>query len=133
MDGATIFSFEQLIKDCEIFDILRVVNKGMSVTPETLALDDIHRTGPQNHYMVSDHTLKHMHDLWQPTVKGRRAADTTTNQGVSHSDAAAAEKAREILKNHFPDPPDNADMLQEILGAYDRLGDEGSKGSSEML
>ena len=133
LDGATIFSFEQLIKDCEIFDILRVVNKGMSVTPETLALDDIHRIGPQNHYMVSDHTLKHMHDLWQPTVKGRRTAEATTQQGISHSDATAAEKAREILKNHFPAPPDNAKLLQEIIDAYDRLADEGAGGSSEML
>ena len=74
--------------------------------------------------MLSDHTLKHMHDIWQPTVKGRHTADTTTGQGVSHSDATAAEKAREILKNHFPYPPDNADLIQEILDAYDRKATE---------
>jgi len=124
LDGATIFSFEQLIKDCEIYDILRIVSRGMIVTPETLALDDIHHIGPQNHYMVSDHTLKHMHDIWQPTVKGRYNADTTTNPGTSHSDATAAEKAREILNNHFPDPPDSTEVLQEIIDAYDRMATE---------
>ena len=93
----------------------------MSVTPETLALDEIHRIGPQNHYMVSDHTLKHMYDIWQPTVKGRHTAGARTQQGISHSDTTAAEKAREILKNHDPAPLDNADQVQEILDAYDRM------------
>jgi trimethylamine--corrinoid protein Co-methyltransferase len=124
LDGATLFSFEQLIKDCEIYDILRVVSSGMSVTPETLAVNEIHHVGPQNHYMVSKHTLTHMHDIWQPTVKGCHTAGATTQPGVSHSDATAAEKAREILKNHFPDPPDNVDLVQEILEAYDRLAME---------
>ena len=124
LEGATIFSFEQLIKDCEIYDILRVVSKGISVTPETLALDVIHNTGPQNHYMVSDHTLKHMHELWQPAVKGRPAVNTPSYPGVSESDATAAEKAREILKNHVPAPLDNADQVQEILDTYDRLAAE---------
>ena len=133
LDGATIFSFEQLIKDCEIYDILRNVSQGMAVTPETLALDDIHHVGPQNHFMVNDHTLKHMHDIWQPTVKGCHSAGVTTVKGGSHSDMAAAEKAREILKSHFPDPPDNVELLKEILDTYDRLADEGAGGSSKML
>jgi trimethylamine--corrinoid protein Co-methyltransferase len=124
LEGATIFSYEQLIKDCEIYDILRVVSGGISVTPETLALDDIHHIGPQNHYMVSDHTLKHMHEIWQPTVKGRPAVNTPSYPGVSESDATAAEKARHILKNHIPAPLENADQVQEILDAYDRLAAE---------
>ena len=124
LDGATIFSFEQLIKDCEIYDILRTVSRGMTITPETLALDTIHHIGSQNHYMLSEHTLKHMHDIWQPTVKGCYPDSATADRGVSQSDAAAAEKAREILKNHFPAPPDNAYLLQEILDTYDHLSQE---------
>jgi trimethylamine--corrinoid protein Co-methyltransferase len=124
LDGATLFSFEQLIKDCEIYDMLRFVSQGMTVTPETLALDDIQAIGPQDHFMLSDHTLKHMKDIWQPIVKGRPPVNPTTIPGVSQSDATAAEKAREILKNHTPAPLDNADTVQEILDAYDRLATE---------
>jgi len=124
LDGATLFSFEQLIKDCEIYDMLRLVSQGMTVTPETLALDDIHAIGSQNHFMISDHTLKHMKDIWQPNVKGRFPVKPTTHQDVSQSDATAAEKAREILKNHTPAPLKNADTVQEILDAYDRLARE---------
>jgi len=124
LDGATLFSFEQLIKDCEIYDMLRLVSQGMTVTPETLALDDIHAIGSQNHFMISDHTLKHMKDIWQPNVKGRFPVKPTTHQDVSQSDATAAEKAREILKNHTPAPLNNADTVQEILDAYDRLARE---------
>ena len=74
--------------------------------------------------MVSDHTLKHMHDIWQPTVKGRPSVNTPSYPGASESDATAAEKAREILKNHVPTPLENADQVQEILEAYDRLAME---------
>ena len=127
LDGATLFSFEQLIKDCEIYDMLRLVSQGMTVTPDTLALDDIHAIGSQNHFMISDHTLKHMKDIWQPIVKGRPPVKPTTQQGVSQSDATAAEKAREILKSHTPAPLENADQVQEILHAYDRMANECSK------
>jgi len=121
LEGATVFSFEQLIKDCEIYDMLQQVSLGIEVSPETLALDDIHEVGPQNHFMLREHTLKHMHAIWQPTVKGRQPAANISNPGISDSDAVAAEIAREILKTHHPTPPDNIEQLQEILDTYDRL------------
>ena len=125
LEGATVFSFEQLIKDCEIYDMLHTFLTGISVTPEMLALDTIHQVGPQNHYMLTEHTLKHMRAVWQPTVKG---CQPNTNMGskISQSDAVATEKARDILKSHHPTPPDNTEQLQEILEAYDRMALEKS-------
>jgi len=124
LEGATVFSFEQLIKDCEIYDMMRIVSQGITVNPDTLALDEIHRIGPQEHYMLSDHTLKHMHDIWQPCVKNAPHADSGESADGSDSDAIAAEKAREILKSHHPVPPNNLDQLNEILNAYDRMAAE---------
>ena len=126
LEGATVFSFEQLIKDCEIYDMLEQISLGIEVSPETLALDDIHQVGPQNHFMLSEHTLKHMHTIWQPTVKGRQPANKISAPGISDSDAVAAEKARDILKKHHPAPPNNIEQLQEILNAYDRMASENS-------
>ncbi len=125
LDGATVFSFEQLIKDCEIYDMLRHISLGIDVSPETLALNDIHQVGPQNHFMLSEHTLKHMHTLWQPTVKGRQPTTNIPDPGISQSDAVAAEMVRDILKNHHPSPPPNADLLAEILAEYDRKAVKG--------
>ena len=71
MNGARIFSFEQLLMDCEIYDMLRSVTQGFEVSEETLALETIDSTGPQNHYLTTQHTLAHMHEVWQPTVMDR--------------------------------------------------------------
>jgi len=119
LEGATVFSFEQLIKDCEIFDMLRHFSVGIDVSPETLALDTINAVGPQNHFMLADHTLKHMHALWQPLVKGCQPRAPLGSEN-SQSDSVAAQKAQDILKNHHPGPPPNADLLSEILTEYDR-------------
>jgi trimethylamine--corrinoid protein Co-methyltransferase len=124
LEGATVFSFEQLIKDCEIFDMLRHFSAGIDVSPETLALDAIDAVGPQNHFMLVDHTLKHMHALWQPIVKGCQPKVALGSEN-SQSDSVAAEKARDILKNHHPSPTPNADLLAEILTEYDRKAAEG--------
>jgi trimethylamine--corrinoid protein Co-methyltransferase len=44
--GASIFSFEQLLMDCEIYDMLRSVVQGFAVNEETLALGTIDQIGP---------------------------------------------------------------------------------------
>jgi len=126
LEGATVFSFEQLIKDCEIFDMLCHFLAGIDVSPETLALDVIDAVGPQNHFMLEDHTLKHMHAIWQPAVKGRQPATNNSDPGISESDSVAAEKARDVLKHHHPTPPENTEQLQEILAAYNHMATEGS-------
>jgi len=125
LEGATVFSYEQLIKDCEIYDMLHAFSAGITVTPEMLALDAIHAVGPQDHFMLNEHTLKHMRSIWQPRVKGCRP-NTNSGSGISDSDAVAAEKARDILKNHHPAPPNNIEQLQEILDTYDRMASENS-------
>ena len=126
LEGATVFSFEQLIKDCEIYEMLHAFSSGITVTPEMLAVDAIHQVGPQNHFMLAEHTLKHMRAIWQPTVKGCQPTTDNQDHGISQSDAVAAEKARDILKNHHPTPPDNIEQLQEILNAYERMASEKS-------
>lgn len=119
--GATIFSYEQLLKDCEIFDMLRLVTQGLSVTNETLAMNEFQGTGLQTHFMTTDHTLKHMHDIWQPNIKGCRDPELNTETRKSPSDIIAAEKAREILQTHCPKSLPNAETVGEILEHYDRL------------
>jgi trimethylamine--corrinoid protein Co-methyltransferase len=124
MAVATIFSYEQLLKDCEIYDMLRLVTQGISVTNETLALDEFRSAGSQNHFMTTAHTLRHMHDIWQPNIKGRRNPDLSTETEKSPSEIIAGEKAREILQTHSPKPLPNADTVREILEHYDRLATE---------
>ncbi|MEW5784489.1 MAG: trimethylamine methyltransferase family protein [Bacillota bacterium] len=113
LNGARIFSFEQLLMDCEIFEIMRRVAQGIVVDEETLALDTIHRVGSENHFMMEPHTLAHMRELWQPDVMDRTPYEQWHREGKKEAQQTAHEKAARILENHQPEPLDPK-LLQEM-------------------
>lgn len=100
--GALIFSFEQLILDCEIFELIRRTTAPVVVDSETLALETINRVGSDDHYMVEPHTLAHMRELWQPMVINRSPYGKWNDEGRREAPENAREKARSILKNYQP-------------------------------
>jgi trimethylamine--corrinoid protein Co-methyltransferase len=103
LNGSKIWSFEQMIKDCEIFGIIHKMMEGIAVNDETLALDAIRDVGPRGDFLTHDHTLKHMRNLWLPTLMDRRPYGLWEEKGDSASDWAL-EKAKEIMKTHHPEP-----------------------------
>jgi trimethylamine--corrinoid protein Co-methyltransferase len=113
--AATIFSFEQLIMDCEIFDIVRNVAQGIDVTEETLAVDVVNRVGPKNHFMTDPHTLKHMRSAWQPTVMDRSSYSQWEAAGEPHTQDHAKKLAKRLLASHEPEPLANEAALLEII------------------
>ena len=121
LNGARIFSFEQLLMDCEIYDMLRAVVQGFVVNPETLAEDVIHATGPRSHFLKSKHTRAHMREIWQPSVIDRSPWDEWVKKGRPTVNDRAREKARQILASHQPEPLPCADRIHEIIAAYEKL------------
>lgn len=102
--GAVIFSFEQLLLDCEIYEIIRRTAGGITVDAETLALETIARVGADDHFMVEPHTFKHMRELWQPMVINRSPYGKWQAEGCREAEQNAREKALWILDNHQPVP-----------------------------
>jgi trimethylamine--corrinoid protein Co-methyltransferase len=103
LNGSLIWSFEQMIMDCEIFDIIHKMMEGIPVNRETLALDTIREVGPGRQYLTQRHTREHMRELWTPTLMDRRPY----KDWIEKKDDArnwARERARHILKTHEPDP-----------------------------
>jgi len=121
LNGARIFSFEQLLMDCEIFDLLRAVTQGVTVNQDTLAEEAIHAIGPRNHFLKSKHTRAHMRDVWQPTVINRAPWDEWVRQGRPSADDYARQRARHILETHQPDPLPCAARLREIIAAFESM------------
>lgn len=120
INGASTFSFEQCVMDCEIYEILRRVTQGCDVSPETLALEVIDQVGPGNHYMVEEHTVKHLREVWQPTVIDRSLYDEWVIKGKPSPEQIAREKAKEILAKHQPMKLQNAQIVQEIINEYEK-------------
>jgi trimethylamine--corrinoid protein Co-methyltransferase len=146
--GARVFSFEQLLMDCEIYDMLRTVAQGFEINEETLALDTIHQTGPQNHFLDTEHTRANMSRMWQPAVidrisswddwaaKGRPAPHeqarqmarqffapvpppTAKNKRQRRRQARLA--ATQLPSNYKPEPLACAGHISEIIAAYEKM------------
>jgi len=105
LHGSRIWSYAQMLLDCEIFSIIQKVIQGIVVDDETLALDVIRNVGPGGNFLSQKHTLKHMHDIFIPQFMDRRPYNVWE---VKQDDGRdwTLEKARQILNNHHPEPLD---------------------------
>lgn len=124
LNGSSIFSFEQLLLDCEIFDIVRKTAEGITINAETLALDTIDRVGSGNHYMVEPHTLAHLREIWQPSVVDRAPYERWVAAGKRDALENARDQAAEILTNYWPDPldKDTKREIETIIARYESTG-----------
>lgn len=120
--GSLIWSFEQMIMDCEIFDIIHKMMKGIVVDNETLAIDIIREVGPGGHFLSQKHTQINMRDLWLSTLMDRRPY----NEWLKAKDDArnwARKKAKNILLTHSPQPLDAGlkTELKRIIQSYENI------------
>jgi trimethylamine--corrinoid protein Co-methyltransferase len=105
LHGSRIWSYAEMMMDCEIFSIIRKTLQGIVVDDETLALDAIAAVGPGGNFLSQKHSRMHMHDLYLPEFMDRRPY----NEWEQKKDDArdwALDKARGLLAEHQPDPLD---------------------------
>ncbi len=109
LHGSRIWSYEQMLLDCEIFDIVRKMIEGIVVDDETLALETIRAVGagPAGNYLAQKHTKRHARDLWLPRFLDRRPYGEWQEKRDGPRDWARAQ-AQQILRTHRPDPLDPA-------------------------
>jgi trimethylamine--corrinoid protein Co-methyltransferase len=116
LHGSRIWSYEQLLMDCEILDIVHKMMEGIPVTDEALALDVIDTVGPGGHFMAQRHTRDEMCRRWVPTLMDRRPYSAWEEDRAGARDRAR-QKARQILQTHRPTPldPQLVDELERII------------------
>ena len=115
LHGSRIWSFSEMMMDCEIFSIVHKMMEGIVVNEETLALDVIAAVGPGSHYLGQKHTRKHMRELFMPQFMDRRPYSEWETKKDDARDWALA-KARKTLKEHQPDP-----LKENISKEFDRI------------
>ena len=121
LHGSRIWSFKQMLMDCEIFDIVCKMMDGIVVDKETLALDVIRAVGPGGNFLAQKHTKKHMRELWLPTLMDRRPYNVVEEKRDGPRDWAR-EKAQHILATHQPDPldPKLVTELERIIATVEQ-------------
>ncbi len=107
LHGSRIWSYAQMLMDCEIFSIIHKMMQGIVVDDETLALDTIQAVGPGGNFLSQKHTLKHMREIFIPQFMDRRPYNVWEEKQDGGQDWAL-EKARKILSTHQPEPLDRA-------------------------
>src|SRR5512141_1304724 len=121
LHGSRIWSYAEMMMDCEIFSIIQKVMQGIVVDDETLALETIANVGPGGHYLAQKHTRKHMRELFMPEFMDRRPY----GQWETKKDDArdwATNKARKIMNEHQPDCLDGkiSQELEQIIKSVEK-------------
>jgi trimethylamine--corrinoid protein Co-methyltransferase len=116
--GSRIWSYEQMILDCEIASIVEAMLRGIPFDDEALALEAIAEVGPGGEYLTLLHTRTAMKGLWKSTYMDRR----TYGQWLDDPEKPhreALERARTLLRDHRPvplDPALDAELVRMIEG-----------------
>ena len=123
LHGSRIWSYEQMLMDCEIYAMVRKVLEGIVVDDETLALDTIQAVGPGGNFLAQKHTLKHMREIFLPQFMDRRPYNAWEEKRDGAREWALA-KARGILEKHQPNPLDAhlSEELQKMIRSLEEKG-----------
>ncbi len=107
LHGSRIWSYAEMMLDCEIYSIIHKMMQGIVVNDETLALDTIANVGPGGNFLTQKHTRKHMRDIFLPQFMDRRPYSEWETKKDDARDWAL-EKARKTLSTHQPEQLDPA-------------------------
>jgi trimethylamine--corrinoid protein Co-methyltransferase len=113
LHGSRIWSYAQMLLDCETFAIIHKMMQGIEVNAETLALEAIAAVGPGGNFLAQKHTRKHMRQLFLPQFMDRRPYNEWESKQDGAPDWAQA-KARQVIADHQPEPLDPS-LAQELM------------------
>jgi trimethylamine--corrinoid protein Co-methyltransferase len=95
---------EMIVYTCEMIGMLRRFQAGLALDAEALALKAIQAVGPGGNFLMADHTLRHLHDFWQPALQERGRYDAWQSGGGKDLSARVREKTLSLLSEAPGDP-----------------------------
>lgn len=123
--GGSVGSMEMAVICNDVLgNVLRIV-RGVEVNDETLAVDVIKEVGPEGNFLAHKHTLKHIRDeIYLPTIFDRNTETTWAKAGRKAIHEVAKEKAKKILKEHYPEP-----LPEDVRNKLSKIVKEAGSGS----
>jgi trimethylamine--corrinoid protein Co-methyltransferase len=117
LEGGLTASFEKLIVDAEMLQMMAEYLRPIEVTPETLALDAIAEAGPGGHFFGVQHTMsRYQTAFYQPFLSDRRNFETWQEAGGEDTLARANRAWKAVLENYRQPALDPA--IDEALEDY---------------
>ncbi len=118
LDSGLLGSFDMLVMSDEVIGMAKQILKGITVTPETLALEVIEQVGPGGHYLTQEHTRRHFRtEFWLPTLMDRQMRRSWEASGRRTMADRVRARVLHILEHHRPLPiaPETEAQLKEIV------------------
>ena len=117
MEGGLVASFEKLIVDAEILQMMGEFLQPIAVDEDALALDAIAEVAPGGHYFGAQHTLaRYDTAFYAPMVSDWRNYETWREAGALDAARRANAIWKKLLAEYQPPPLDPA--IREELDAY---------------
>ncbi len=117
------FSAEKLVLDDEICGMMRRYQKGIQVTPDTLAYDIIASVGSEGNYLMEMHTVERCRsEFWAPTVVDRSGLEEWMAGGRVIAVDRAHARWKRLVAEHKDPPLDRTTVRQLERFVEDRAG-----------
>jgi len=115
LESYNCMSYEKFIIDDEMCGMVKRIERGYEVNPDTLAVDIIKEVGTGGHFLDKDHTFDHFRtEFYQPQLSNRDDFVSWQEKGSPVSMEAANKKYKEILETYeAPELP--ADVDKDLL------------------
>ncbi len=115
------FSFEQLVLDNDIIEMIKKVMEGVPVTEETLAVDAIKEVGVGGDFLGHMTTMEHFEDASSPAMFDRAMLGEWRSNGSKSAVERAHDTVEYVLANHVvkPIPEDRLAAMKAIVDKAD--------------
>jgi trimethylamine---corrinoid protein Co-methyltransferase len=123
IDLGMTLDFGQLVVDNEIAKMVRKILYGIPVNEDTLAVDVIRKVGAGGHFLMEEHTLRHMKTTQsQSRLFDRNPRHTWKDKGATDLSTRATEEACNILRTHKPQPLPSGVIpkMQDIIAQFEQ-------------
>lgn len=117
LEGGLVASFEKLLIDAEMLQMMAAWMDGIPVDSGSLGLDAINEVGPGGHFFGAAHTLeRYSTAFYSPMLSDWSNFENWTDRGAQDTATRAHAMWREMLKSYEPPPLDPG--RREALEAY---------------
>src|SRR5712691_7588465 len=129
LESALLASYEKFVIDVEALRMFEwILQKGLPVDEEGMAMDALREVGPGGHFLGAEHTLRHYRTgFYRPSISSTDNYDRWNRLGARTADKVAAERWKKLLAE-YPDPgidPGVDEQLKEfITRRKGELGDD---------
>lgn len=118
LEGGLSGSYEKLILDAELLQLMTESMQPMEVNSDTLGFEAIREVGPGGHFFGSAHTLqRYEHAFYHPILTDTRNYETWLEQGGETAETRANRLWKQMLSEYQKPPLDPAvdDALKDFI------------------